>query len=162
MAQRTKFDFITTPSEIWGYPCGVAEDTNLLGCDAVSFGGWFQTFESIRCLHVQGSSSPRKLDPKDKDATILHNVSNFSPSGTSHPRRLVPSSQYQLHPRSTLDHVVKIITLQMYTKHFSTDNGFHDKSGRYLIRNMLQNIISGTTTLDKMKTWYSWTGPQLD
>ena len=31
---------------------------SLLGCDAVSMGDWFLTFQRSRYLHIQGSSSP--------------------------------------------------------------------------------------------------------
>ena len=93
MVHRIKYDFITTPSKIWGYHIRVAEHTHLLGCDPVFLGVWFLAFQTIVYLHVQGLSSPRMLDPKDKYTTTPHNVSNCSNKGTTNPGQLVPSLQ---------------------------------------------------------------------
>jgi hypothetical protein len=97
------FDFITTQSMIWGYRIRVAQHAHLLGCDILFLGGWFLVFQTIMCLHVQALSSLRRLDPKGKDTTVPHNVSNCSNKCTSNPGRPeVPS--VQLHPQSTEDY----------------------------------------------------------
>jgi hypothetical protein len=110
MVHRTKFDFITTPSKILGYHIRVAEHAQLLGCDPVFLGAWFLAFQTIMCHCVQGLSSQERLDPKDKDTTVPHNVSNCSNKGTTNPGQLVPSLQYQLHPQTGL-HLMKVIVL---------------------------------------------------
>jgi hypothetical protein len=87
---RIKFDVIRTPSTVVLLKMQVFWD--------VTLSRWFSTLQSIMCLHVQGSSNLRRLNPEDEDATILHNVNSCSPNGMSHLRKLVPSSQYELHP----------------------------------------------------------------
>jgi hypothetical protein len=90
MVHKIKFDFITRPSKISGNHIGVAEHAHLLG-HFLFLGGWFLEFQTIMSLHVQELSSPRRLNAKDKDTTIPHNVSNCSNKGTSNPGKLVPS-----------------------------------------------------------------------
>jgi hypothetical protein len=64
---------------------GKAEDLGFVGCDAVSLGERFVTFERTYCLRSQASDA---LDLKNDGCTLLRDVGNISPSDTpSHRRR---------------------------------------------------------------------------
>jgi len=65
------------------------EDSSLMGCDSVSLGMGFQTFEKTIVLSWSGSSSPRKmLDSEGQGTEILQDVRIYWPIDTvSHLRR---------------------------------------------------------------------------
>jgi hypothetical protein len=73
----------------WGSHSGVAEDSSLLRCDAVSLGEEFQKDRSAFIFRLKQPSWTRLLDPEYLCTTVLGNVGKSNPNDTaSHPRRI--------------------------------------------------------------------------
>jgi len=65
------------------------EDSCLLGCDCVWFGGQFPSFRSTVVPIFRVTSSFRLFIREDEGTTILRNVGNYWPNDTALPTRSI-------------------------------------------------------------------------